>query len=215
MHWPFLAVWIFKFSLNTWDGWKWRLTFLDLTVSIETWIKGKLNVEFMIDSLKQCSLWKREIFTVKKGKFWQFGKENFDSLEKENFDGLERKILTVWNGKFWQFGKEIFVSLKRKILTVWEGKFWQFWKRKFNRQIQNFQKRSRSKCILIKIHSKFRSRSQEALWISIIPKPNKISSHHPKKATDIKKSRSRNVIRFLPVYLPTHLQRIFNINQRV
>jgi hypothetical protein len=76
-----------------------------------------------------------------KGKFWQFWKENFDSLErkiltvwkgkfwqfgKEDFDSLERKILTVWKGKFWQLGKEDFDSLERKILTVWKGKFWQF-----------------------------------------------------------------------------------------
>ncbi len=42
----------------------------------------------LFDSLK------RDILTVWKGKFWQFGKGNFDSLE--------RKILTVWKGA--QFG---------------------------------------------------------------------------------------------------------------
>jgi hypothetical protein len=52
----------------------------------------------------------RKILTVWKRKFWQF--------EKENFDSLEWKILTVWKGKFWQFGREIFDSLKG--YTVWE-----------------------------------------------------------------------------------------------
>jgi hypothetical protein len=56
---------------------------------------------------------KMKILTVWKGKFWQF--------EKENFDSLKRKILTVWKGKFWQSEKENFDSLKRKILTVWKG----------------------------------------------------------------------------------------------
>jgi hypothetical protein len=37
----------------------------------------------------------KQILTVWKGKFWQFGKGNFDSLRKE--------ILTVWKGKFWPF----------------------------------------------------------------------------------------------------------------
>ncbi len=63
---------------------------------------------------------KREILTVWEGKFWQFEKENFDSLKKGNFDSFKRKILTVWKGKFWQFEKGNFDSLKRKILTVWK-----------------------------------------------------------------------------------------------
>jgi hypothetical protein len=50
-----------------------------------------------------------------KRKFWQFGKENFDSSE--------RRILTVLKGKFWQFEKWNFDSLKNEILTVWKGKF--------------------------------------------------------------------------------------------
>ncbi len=90
----------------------------------------------LFDSLerKNFDSLKTKIFTVWKGKFWQFGKGNFDSLkrkfltvwkgkfwqfENKNFDSLKRKILTVWKGKFWQFEKEIFDSLKRKILTVW------------------------------------------------------------------------------------------------
>ncbi len=43
--------------------------------------------------------------------FWQFRKENFDSLKRE--------ILTVWKGKFWQIEKGNFDSLKREILIVW------------------------------------------------------------------------------------------------
>ncbi len=77
------------------------------------------------DSLKKRNFYslEREILTVWKGKFWQFGKGNFDSLERE--------ILTVWKEKLWQFGKRNFDSLEREILTVWKGKFWQFEKGKF------------------------------------------------------------------------------------
>ncbi len=57
------------------------------------------------------TVWKRKILTVCKGKFWQFVKENFDSLK--------RKILTVWK-------RQILTVWKRKILTVCIGKFWQF-----------------------------------------------------------------------------------------
>jgi hypothetical protein len=61
------------------------------------------------------SHWFLKILTVWKRKFWQFGKENFDSLKIE--------ILTVWKGKFWQFGKENFDSLKRKF---WQFENWNF-----------------------------------------------------------------------------------------
>jgi hypothetical protein len=44
--------------------------------------------------------------TVWKGKFWQFGMGNFESLK--------RKILTVLKGKFWQFRKENFDSLEKR-----------------------------------------------------------------------------------------------------
>ncbi len=92
---------------------------------------------------------KREILTVWKGKFWQFKKKNFDTLEREvltvwkgkfwqfemeNFDTLKREILTPWKGKFWQFEKRNFDSLERNILTVWKEKFWQFDKRNFWRE---------------------------------------------------------------------------------
>ncbi len=48
----------------------------------------------------------KEILTVWKRKFWQFGKGNFDTLEKE--------ILTVLKEKFWQFEKGNFDSLKNE-----------------------------------------------------------------------------------------------------
>jgi hypothetical protein len=65
----------------------------------------------------------KEILRTRKGKFWQFEKENFDSLEKE--------ILRTRKGKFWQFEKENFDSLKREILIVWKKKILIVWKGNF------------------------------------------------------------------------------------
>jgi hypothetical protein len=82
------------------------------------------------------------ILTVWKGKFWQFGKGNFDSLERE--------ILTVWKVKFWQFEKGNFDSLKREILTVWKVKFWQFEKGNFDsleREILDSLKKGNFDCL--------------------------------------------------------------------
>jgi hypothetical protein len=59
------------------------------------------------------------------GNFWQFEKENFDSLKKKILTVWKGKFLTVWKRKFCQFEKGNFDSLKREILTVWNGKFWQ------------------------------------------------------------------------------------------
>jgi superfamily I DNA and/or RNA helicase len=92
--------------------WEWKY-FLESLVKILTVWKGNF------DSLE------REILTVWKEKFWQFGKGNFDSLEREILTVWKRKEdLTVWKGKFWQFGKGNFDSLKKK--------FWQFGKGNFD-----------------------------------------------------------------------------------
>ncbi len=73
------------------------------------WLNRRL-IQCCPNFLNQPTVWKR--------KFWQFEKNNFDSLKKKN--------LTVWKKKFWQFGKGNFDSLEKEILTVWKRKFWQF-----------------------------------------------------------------------------------------
>ncbi len=40
----------------------------------------------------------KEILTVGKVKFWQFGKGNFDSMEKGNFDSLEKEKFGSFHG---------------------------------------------------------------------------------------------------------------------
>jgi hypothetical protein len=42
----------------------------------------------------------KEIFTVWKGKFWQFGKKNL-TFGKENFDSFKK-------GKFWYFARDLY-----------------------------------------------------------------------------------------------------------
>jgi hypothetical protein len=80
----------------------------DISVFVKLFESRHNTNQFFSYSLK----WK--ILTVWKGKFWQFGKENFDSLE--------RKILTVWQGNFWQlsrhckFGDTVWKSLEHSIL---------------------------------------------------------------------------------------------------
>jgi hypothetical protein len=87
---------------------------------------------------------KKEILTVWKGKFWQFGKGiltvwkgKFWQFGKGNFDSLEREILTVWKRKFWQFGKGNFDSLEKEILTVWKREILTVWKGNFLTSIKS------------------------------------------------------------------------------
>ncbi len=113
----FLDLWDFisSFSLELFRK---RIFFFDENyrgLSIERWF---FSVGFLIVFCWNFDSLEKEILTVWERKFWQFGKENFDSLKSQFFDSLKREILTAWKGKFWQFGKEI--------LTVWKRKFWQF-----------------------------------------------------------------------------------------
>ncbi len=90
-----------------------------------------------------------------KGKFWCFGKGNFDVLKRE--------ILTFWKGKFWRFEKGNFDVLEREILTFWKEKFWQFGKGNFEvlkREILTFWKRK----TLTTKNNEFRA-SQISPWV--------------------------------------------------
>jgi hypothetical protein len=85
---------------------------------------SKLSLDFILVILAIWKIFWREILTVWKAKFWQFGKKNFDSLKM--------KILTVWKEKFWQFGNENFDSLEREIWNfVWRENLNYRWSLRF------------------------------------------------------------------------------------
>jgi hypothetical protein len=105
----YIALINFHFSFCEWVdiffGWSTRFwitwSCLKSCLFFDCWKVGGLYVTVMSFSLKDEWVWrtvlKREILTVWKGKFWQFGKGNFWQFEKGNFNILERHKIPRFN----------------------------------------------------------------------------------------------------------------------